>query len=281
MSYEAAVAAAGGDESTMAKSFVIILRDIAQTWYSNLRPGTVDSWATLRDKLCTNFKGITPAPLNPIELFNCKQEEREPLQDYWRRFIQIRARTPGISDEAVILAAVSGLRPGPCSSKFARKPANSIEELHETMERYCRADMDFRAKSDARRSQQRPQPRPQPRESNPRQEQSNVGAINKATSYEHQTRDAHHPSSQAPQALPPPPNQRYQQRDPAKMYCHFCGMGKGHTTKQCECFAKGKEFQESGKTAMSDPRTINHTRKPSFHPPNPTYHYTPINYGLP
>ncbi|MGZ7907538.1 hypothetical protein, partial [Haemophilus sp. SZY H53] len=82
MSYEAAVAAAGGDESTMAKSFVIILRDIAQTWYSNLRPGTVDSWASLRDKLCTNFKGITPAPSNPIELFNCKQEEREPLQDY-------------------------------------------------------------------------------------------------------------------------------------------------------------------------------------------------------
>ena len=36
MSYEAAVAAAGGDKFTMVKSFVIIARDIAQSWYSNL-----------------------------------------------------------------------------------------------------------------------------------------------------------------------------------------------------------------------------------------------------
>ena len=43
MSYEAAVAAAGGDENTMAKSFVIIARDIAQSWYSNLPPGSIDS----------------------------------------------------------------------------------------------------------------------------------------------------------------------------------------------------------------------------------------------
>jgi hypothetical protein len=36
MSYEAAIAIAGRDEFTMAKSFVIIARDIAQAWYSNL-----------------------------------------------------------------------------------------------------------------------------------------------------------------------------------------------------------------------------------------------------
>ena len=43
MSYEAAVAIAGGDEYTMAKSFVIIARDIVQSWYSNLPTGSVDS----------------------------------------------------------------------------------------------------------------------------------------------------------------------------------------------------------------------------------------------
>ena len=50
MSYEAAVAAAGGDEYTMAKSFVIIAWDIAQSWYNNLPPGSIDSWGNLRKK---------------------------------------------------------------------------------------------------------------------------------------------------------------------------------------------------------------------------------------
>lgn len=48
MSYEAAVAAAGGDEATMEKSFIIIARDIAQSWYNNLDPGTINSWGRLR-----------------------------------------------------------------------------------------------------------------------------------------------------------------------------------------------------------------------------------------
>jgi hypothetical protein len=43
ISYEATVAAAGGDEYTMVKSFVIIARDIAQSLYNNLLPGSIDS----------------------------------------------------------------------------------------------------------------------------------------------------------------------------------------------------------------------------------------------
>jgi len=43
MSYEAAVAAAGGDEYTIAKSFIIIARDIAQSWYGNHPLGSIES----------------------------------------------------------------------------------------------------------------------------------------------------------------------------------------------------------------------------------------------
>ena len=43
MSYEATVAAVDGDKYTMAKSFVIIARDIAQSWYSYLLLGSIDS----------------------------------------------------------------------------------------------------------------------------------------------------------------------------------------------------------------------------------------------
>lgn len=43
MSCEAEVAAAGGNEATMAKSFVIIAQDIAQIWYNNLQPGFIET----------------------------------------------------------------------------------------------------------------------------------------------------------------------------------------------------------------------------------------------
>jgi hypothetical protein len=43
MSFEAAVASAGGNDIVMTKSFVIAAEGEALTWYSTLRPGFVYS----------------------------------------------------------------------------------------------------------------------------------------------------------------------------------------------------------------------------------------------
>lgn len=75
-----------------------------------------------------------------MELFACTQVEREPLQDFWKRFLHLRARTLGITNEVVILAAANGLRLGLCSSRLARKPPKTIAELHEVMKKYSRVD---------------------------------------------------------------------------------------------------------------------------------------------
>ena len=151
MSYEAAVAAAGEDEYTMAKSFVIIARDIAQSWYINLPPGSIDSWGSLCGKQCNNFKGVSPSTNNPMELFTYTQSKREPLRDFWQRFVKLRVRTPDITNDAVILAAINRVRLGPCSSRLARKSTKTIAELHEVMEKYSRADTVFRSKTNPQR----------------------------------------------------------------------------------------------------------------------------------
>jgi hypothetical protein len=44
MSYEATISSYGGNTAVMAKSFVMAVRNVAQTWYSSLRPGTITSW---------------------------------------------------------------------------------------------------------------------------------------------------------------------------------------------------------------------------------------------
>jgi hypothetical protein len=55
MSYEATISSYGGNTAVMAKSFVMVVRSVAQTWYSSLQPGTITSWQKLKDVLVTNF----------------------------------------------------------------------------------------------------------------------------------------------------------------------------------------------------------------------------------
>ena len=70
-------------------------------------------------------------------------------------------------------------------------------------------------------------------------------------------------------------------RDPAKLYFHLCGPGKGHSTKQCSCFVKGKEYQEARQAAALDPpKPVNYTRRQPT-PATTPYQYTPVNYGIP
>jgi hypothetical protein len=58
MSYQVDVASSGGDDSTIAKSF--IMEDLTLTWYSRLSPLSINSWKTLRDKFLLNFQGYRP-----------------------------------------------------------------------------------------------------------------------------------------------------------------------------------------------------------------------------
>jgi hypothetical protein len=60
MSYQVAVASSGGDDATMAKSFIITLEGLALTWYTRLPPLSIDSWRSLRDKFLLNFQGYRP-----------------------------------------------------------------------------------------------------------------------------------------------------------------------------------------------------------------------------
>jgi hypothetical protein len=55
MSYQVAVASSGGDNATMAKSFIIALEGPALTWYTRLPPLSINSWRSLRDKFLLNF----------------------------------------------------------------------------------------------------------------------------------------------------------------------------------------------------------------------------------
>jgi hypothetical protein len=69
MSYEATISSYGGSTAVMAKSFVMAVKSVAQTWYSSLRLGTITSWQKLKDKLITSFQGFQTKPITAQALF--------------------------------------------------------------------------------------------------------------------------------------------------------------------------------------------------------------------
>jgi hypothetical protein len=128
----------------MAKSFVMAVQNVAQTWYSSLRPGTITSWQKLKDMLVTSFQGFQMKPVTAQALFQCTQDHEEYLQAYVRRFLRLRAQAPIVPNEIVIEAMIKGLRSGPTTQYFSRKPPQTLEKLLPKMDEYIRADNDFR-----------------------------------------------------------------------------------------------------------------------------------------
>jgi hypothetical protein len=144
MSYEATISSYGVNTTVMAKSFIMAVRNVAQTWYSSLQPGTITSWQKLKDMLVTSFQGFQTKPVTAQALFQCTQDHKEYLQAYVRRFLRLRAQAPTVPNEIVIEAMIKGLRPGPTAQYFARKPPQTLKKLLQKMDEYIRADNDFR-----------------------------------------------------------------------------------------------------------------------------------------
>jgi hypothetical protein len=94
--------------------------------------------------LLVDFQGFQPTGLTDIDLFNYKQQIKELLSQYFKRFIQIKAQISNIPDEVVIIVAIKGLRVGQCASHLAREKPSTVAELYEVIQKYCKSNDDYR-----------------------------------------------------------------------------------------------------------------------------------------
>jgi hypothetical protein len=134
MRYQVAVASSGGDDATMAKSFIIALEGPALTWYTRLPPLSIDSWRSL------NFQGYCPDTDALVELSLCKQLEKETLREYYRTFLTLKSQLPSVDDQIAIHYAISGLRAGILYSHCIRDPPKNLQELYQLFEKYARSE---------------------------------------------------------------------------------------------------------------------------------------------
>ena len=94
--------------------------------------------------LVTSFQGFQTKPVTAQALFQCTQDHEEYLQAYVWRFLRLRAQALTMPNEIIIEAMIKGLRPGPTSQYFARKPPQTLEKPLQKMDEYIQADNDFR-----------------------------------------------------------------------------------------------------------------------------------------
>jgi hypothetical protein len=216
----------------------------------------------------TSFQGFQTKSVTAQALFQCMQDQEEYLQAYVRRFLRLRAQAPTVPNEIIIEAMIKGLRPGPTTQYFARKPPQTLEKLLQKMDEYIRADNDFRQRREeafryfelARGFGGRFHPR-------------HVRSIHNSSTNDNrgnhtQTQQHSSQSSGAQQSSfrPPAPRGRGGKSfggrygdQPRKLFCLFYGEDKGHTTRTCQVtIQKRKEIVEA-ETRQNQPKQVLHT----------------------
>jgi TFIIF-interacting CTD phosphatase-like protein len=182
MSYQVAVASSGGDDATMAKSFIIALEGPTLTWYTRLPPLSIESWKGLRDKFLPNFQGYRPDTDALAELSLCKQQEKETLHEYYRKFLTLKSQLPLVDDHIAIHYAISGLRAGILYSHGIRDPPKNLQELYQLFEKYARSEELHQRKVE---SQRKPKDPPQSSRTWTRPVQPDSGRDNRNHQQEH------------------------------------------------------------------------------------------------
>jgi hypothetical protein len=87
--------------------------------------------ATTKDKILLNFQGFQVELDTEEDFLPCVQKEREPLPEFYQKFLQLKAQAPEVFDEQVIAQAVKSFRAGPLHSHLVREWAKTVLELYD------------------------------------------------------------------------------------------------------------------------------------------------------
>jgi hypothetical protein len=69
--------------------------------------------------------------------------EREPFSKFYRRFLQLKAQAPEVSDEQVIAQAIKALRVGPLHSHLVRERPKTVPELYDQFAKFSKSEIQY------------------------------------------------------------------------------------------------------------------------------------------
>src|SRR6185503_8638056 len=197
--------------------------------------------------------------------------DREPLPEYFRRFVQKKAQTPNFSEKDAIAKFIEGLLPSQLASHLDREPPKSLSELYAEVEKYTKSEADHKRRVEKRKLMKQQLSWQQNNQTNTNQQNQYILLVEPS-------QDMDQPEEFDPCIIPPPtqpPNEHdnnnskeYHQRGrsnrgrgkgrgrgrgpsqgPQKLFCHFHGEDAGHRTNQCPEKKRTLERMDAKKNA--------------------------------
>jgi hypothetical protein len=183
-------------------------------------------------------------------------------------FLRLKAQAPTVPNKIVIEAMIKGLRPGPTTQYFARKPLQTLEKLLQKMDEYIRVDNYFRQRrEEAYRYSE------MTRGFEGRLHPGHVRTIHNPSSSDDRGDHAqgHQQSSQSSgmqqsSYRPPAPRVRGGRSfggrfnsQSRRLFSLFCGEDKGHTTRTCQVMIQKQIEIAEVKARQNQPKQVLHT----------------------
>ena len=72
----------GATDALLCIAFSATLKATAQTWYTRLEPGSIDSFVQLEEQFLAHFSARRWMPCEPDSLFAIRQQDKESLRDF-------------------------------------------------------------------------------------------------------------------------------------------------------------------------------------------------------
>jgi hypothetical protein len=117
------------NDNLIIRNLPPFLFDTARGWLEHLPLGQISNWDDLVQALAGNFQGTYVRPRNSWDLRSCRQQPRESLRDYIRRFSKQRTELPNVTDSDVIGAFLAGTTCRDLVSKLGHKTPTRASEL--------------------------------------------------------------------------------------------------------------------------------------------------------
>jgi hypothetical protein len=87
-------------------------------------------------------------------------KEKETLSNFYRRFLQMKAQAPEVSDDQVITKAIKALCAGPLHSHLVRERPKTVMELYEQFAKFNKSEIQHFHKLEQQRKISRPHEAP-------------------------------------------------------------------------------------------------------------------------
>ncbi|XP_058104861.1 uncharacterized protein LOC131248550 [Magnolia sinica] len=123
----------------MCRGFSIPLTGSARSWYRQLKPNSVGSFAELSRLFLTQFISGKRSRKPNTHLFTIKQEPKESLKDYITRFNEETLQVEDYDDKMDLAAMFNGLKERKFTFSIRKNPPKTLADLVARAQKYTNA----------------------------------------------------------------------------------------------------------------------------------------------